>query len=581
MNYTLNTDTQKTTTAKALKTLYRLVAHEKKQLVLSTTAIILNSALILLVPFVMGIAIDRYIVPKEYSGLIGIAGILLVLFVGTFITGYFQTSIMGGVAQRMLYTLRNAIFTKLQELPVAFFNQNKSGDLISRINNDTTKLNNFFSQSLIQLVSSVVLMLGTIVFIFIMNWRLALAAILPAVILFIITRAVSPWIKRKNVATLKQSGSLSAEVQQGLDNFKVTVAFNRRDYLRSNFAAANETNFATAVDSGIANNLFTPLYGLFAHIAQLAVLGYGIYLITTGAITIGVLVSFLAYVIQFYNPLRQLAAIWASFQIALAGWDRVNAILMLESDLVMVPDESANAAGSLLEFNNVSFSYPEGKQVLHDISFALQPGKIYALVGPTGGGKTTTASLMSRLFDPTTGTILLEGKDIRSYTPHERTQHIGMLLQEPFLFAGTVGENILYGQSDTYEKEKAEALVKEFGLTELVSKFENGLDTVVGGGGETISLGQRQVIAFMRAVVRHPKLLILDEATANIDTVTEQLLEDILKKLPKETTLVIIAHRLNTIERADEIFFVNGGTITPAGSLDHAVTMIMGNKRTS
>ncbi len=581
MNYTLNTDTQKTTTAKALKTLYRLVAHEKKQLVLSTTAIILNSALILLVPFVMGIAIDRYIVPKEYSGLIGIAGILLVLFVGTFITGYFQTSIMGGVAQRMLYTLRNAIFTKLQELPVAFFNQNKSGDLISRINNDTTKLNNFFSQSLIQLVSSVVLMLGTIVFIFIMNWRLALAAILPAVILFIITRAVSPWIKRKNVATLKQSGSLSAEVQQGLDNFKVTVAFNRRDYLRSNFAAANETNFATAVDSGIANNLFTPLYGLFAHIAQLAVLGYGIYLITTGAITIGVLVSFLAYVIQFYNPLRQLAAIWASFQIALAGWDRVNAILMLESDLVMVPDESANAAGSLLEFNNVSFRYPEGKQVLHDISFALQPGKIYALVGPTGGGKTTTASLMSRLFDPTTGTILLEGKDIRSYTPHERTQHIGMLLQEPFLFAGTVGENILYGQSDTYEKEKAEALVKEFGLTELVSKFENGLDTVVGGGGETISLGQRQVIAFMRAVVRHPKLLILDEATANIDTVTEQLLEDILKKLPKETTLVIIAHRLNTIERADEIFFVNGGTITPAGSLDHAVTMIMGNKRTS
>lgn len=583
MNYTLNTNKQqKTSLRTALKSMYGLVRHENRNLLIAGFAMIASTAFNLAAPFLIGRAVDTYIVPGDFKGVVGTAVLLFFVFVAAFGAAYLQTSVMGKVAQRMLYTLRGSIFNKLQELPVSFFNQNKTGDLISRINNDTNKINQFFSQSLIQLVSNIFLMVGVAVFILAMNWELGLVALAPAVVLLIITQVVSPWIKQMNARSLKESGSLSAEVQESIDNFKVTVAFNRRDYFKDNFNAINSSNFTTAIHAGLANSIFIPLYGLFAHIAQLIVLLYGIHLIGTGVITIGVLIAFLVYILRFYDPLRQLAAIWASFQVALAGWDRINAILVLESNMKIISSEENSATNtSLVTFDNVTFTYPEGKKVLNHNSFVLEKATTYALVGPTGGGKTTTASLLSRLFDPTEGTILFEGRDLRSYSAAERSQNIGFLLQEPFLFTGTVGENIFYGTMESYDKDHAQKLLEESGLSTLVARFDQGLDTVIGSSGEAMSLGQRQMICFMRAVIRKPKLLILDEATANIDTVTEQLLEEILTKLPKETTLVIIAHRLNTIERADKIFFVNGGSITAAGSLDEAVEMIMGQKRTS
>lgn len=239
--------------------------------------------------------------------------------------------------------------------------------------------------------------------------------------------------------------------------------------------------------------------------------------------------------------------------------------------------------GSVLSFSNVSFRYPDGKDVLKRISFELQAGKAYALVGPTGGGKTTTASLMARLYDATEGKIELYGRDIRTYSPDERSNIIGFILQEPFLFTGTVLDNIFYGHPELGSASKVdrEKALEESGLGGLLTNFESGLDTELKTGGDTISLGQRQLIAFVRAVLRKPALLILDEATANIDIVTEQLLEQVLSKLPSTTTKVIIAHRLNTIENADEIFFVNGGEVTNAGSLDHAIELLMHGKRKS
>ncbi|WP_332368001.1 ATP-binding cassette domain-containing protein [Spirosoma telluris] len=231
----------------------------------------------------------------------------------------------------------------------------------------------------------------------------------------------------------------------------------------------------------------------------------------------------------------------------------------------------------------MSFSYPNGQQVLHNINFDLERGKTYALVGPTGGGKTTTASLIARLYDPTSGTVLLDGKDIRSYSPQERTHKIGFILQEPFLFTGTVRENILYGneQFQNYSNEQLADVIQQANLDGLLERFDEGLDTKVKASGDSISLGQKQLIAFMRAVLRSPELLILDEATANIDTVTEQLLEEILQNIPETTTRIIIAHRLNTIESADEIFFINSGQVTRAGSLNDAVDMLLHDERTS
>jgi len=587
MNYNLNEAAsqteQKKSTLAALRKLLDLIREEKRTLILAMIIILVNAGLSLLGPFLIGHTIDTYIQSKQYHGVIVFSGILLGMYITVFITNYLQIILMGGVGQRMLYSLRNAVFNKLQILPVDFFNQNKAGDLISRINNDTDKLNQFFSQSLMQFISSIFTMVGAGIFLVSINPELGAAALLPALVIWIFTKAISPWVKSKNAANLKSVGGLSAEIQESLNNFKVIVAFNRRDYFRKRFGEANQKNYSTSVSAGLANNIFTPVYGLSSNIGQLIVLAFGIYLITTGKFTIGLLIGFLAYINSFYHPLRQLAALWASFQVAMAGWDRISQILSLDTDLLVIEDKTVESASAYLSFRNVSFSYPNGKEVLHRVSFDLERGKTYAFVGPTGGGKTTTASLIARLYDATKGSVVLDGKDIRSYQPEERTSKIGFILQEPFLFSGTVRENILYGNPE-YKKlsnEQLEEEIKNAGLESLLSRFDEGLDSKVQTSGDGISLGQKQLIAFMRSVLRKPELLILDEATANIDTITEQLLEDILQKLPATTTRVIIAHRLNTIENADEIYFVNSGEIIRAGSLDDAVNLLLHGKRES
>jgi ATP-binding cassette subfamily B protein len=326
-----------------------------------------------------------------------------------------------------------------------------------------------------------------------------------------------------------------------------------------------------------------PVYGLAFNLAQLIVLSYGIYLIAAGNLTVGLLIGFLLYVNSFYMPLRQVAMLWSSFQLALAALDRISEVLELESNMPVLADSVRARPRGLLEFENVHFSYPRGQEVLRGSNFTLESGKTYALVGPTGGGKTTTASLMARLYDPTGGRVLLDGRDIRSYGSEERTKKIGFILQEPFLFTGTIRDNVLYGNEQYRHYSDADliALLNQRNVGSLLSRFEQGLETKVLAGGDAISLGQKQIIAFMRAVLRDPEILILDEATANIDTVTEQQLEQILGKLPESTTKVIIAHRLNTIANADEIFFINSGEIIPAGSMEHALDMLLHGKRVS
>jgi ATP-binding cassette subfamily B protein len=585
MNYELNADQnkQKLSTWAAVRALWPLLSGERSILIYAGIATLANSGINLVAPLLIAHVVDTYIIAKDFGGVTTYAIILLTLYLVGLFTSYAQTRLMGGMGQRILYRLRTNIFTKLQELPVAFFNANKAGDLISRINNDTDKLNQFFSQTLVQFIGSIVIMVGAAVFILSINLELGAAALAPALALFIFTQMLSPWIKRTNAVSLTSTGGLSAEVSESLNNFKVVVAFNRRDFFRKRFEAANDDNYRAAIKAGIANNTFTPVFGLSSNIAQLIVLAFGVYLISTGHFTLGLLIGFLSYVSNFYNPLRQLAALWSNFQVALAGWDRISAILEMHGEMEVLPAGPTEKSAALLEFKDVSFGYVEGKDVLRSISFALERGKTYALVGPTGGGKTTTASLMARLYDPTEGAISLGGRDIRTYTAAERTKKIGFILQEPLLFSGTVRENILYG-NEAYKDYTNEALVaalRDAKLDSLLARFDGGLDAKVATSGDALSLGQKQLIAFMRAVLRGPELLILDEATANIDTITEQLLEDILKKLPKETTRVIIAHRLNTIENADEIFFVNGGEIVRAGSMEHAVDMLLHGKRDS
>jgi ATP-binding cassette subfamily B protein len=584
MNYDLNQASWKTTgkipVLASLSKLITIISGERRNLTIAFSAIFLNAGLSLLGPYLVGHTIDTYVQSKNFQGVLLFSGILLTIYTIAFVVNYAQMRMMGGIGQRMLFRLRNSIFNKLQELPLDFFNQNKAGDLISRINNDTDKVNQFFSQSLMQFIGSLITMTGAGILLLVINLPLGLAALSPAIILWIFTKTVSPWVRKKNEASLRSLGLLSAEIQESLANFRVVIAFNRRDYFRKRFNDVNQENYKRSVHAGIANNILTPVYTFGANIGQLIVLSLGIWMIIRGYFSVGLLISFIAYISNFYNPLRQMAALWANFQLALAAWDRISFLLTFENNLEIIEGESEVKKESYIHFGDVSFSYPNGKEVLHRVSFNLQKGRTYAFVGPTGGGKTTTASLIARLYDATKGTILLDGRDIRSYTPCERASRIGFILQDPLLFTGTVRDNILYGNPECsgLTNGQMEEALEDLQLTSLLKRFDNGLDTPVRMSGDGISLGQKQLIAFMRAILRKPELLILDEATANIDTVTEQQLEKILEKLPESTTRVIIAHRLNTIENADEIFFVNSGKIIAAGSFKEALSLLMQEK---
>lgn len=585
--YQLNTDIQQVGQGNgmlaAVKKMVPYLKTERRKLSYAAVAIVVNATLNLTGPIIVGRTIDNYIQQKDYQGVLVNTGILLIIYTIGLFSSYAQTRLMGGVGQRVLFQLRNVVFEKLQALPVAFFQQNKAGDLISRINNDTDKLGQFFSQALMQFIGNIFLIIGSGIALVWINPRLGAAALIPAVALFVLTKLLGPWIKRQNAVNMTSIGGMSAEIQESLNNFKVVVAFNRRDFFRQAFAQANRQNYETAVKAGIANNTFTPIYGLAANAAILIVLLYGFHLITLELFTFGLMISFLTYITRFYDPLRQMAALWTTFQVALAGWDRIHAILQMDPDLVTKPADTVVEPAPLLAFHHVSFQYTDDAVILKQVNFQLESGKTYALVGPTGGGKTTTASLMARLFDPTEGTIQFKGKDLRSYTPDERAEQIGFILQEPYLFTGTVGDNIRYGHPQYAKADDAvlNLALKDHNLDQIIAKFPEGLATLVAANGEAMSLGQKQLIAFVRAILRNPALLILDEATANIDTVTEQLLEEILRKLPSTTTRVVIAHRLNTIADADTIFFVNGGTLTEAGSMEQAVEMLLHQQRKS
>jgi ATP-binding cassette subfamily B protein len=562
-----------------------LMAGERGRVATAFAATVISSGSTLLAPVIIARAIDMYMNNSDFAGVLRSALVLLGAYLVGLGAAYVQTRQMGTVGRQVLFNLRNALFMKLQELPVDFFNQNKSGDLISRINSDTDKLNQFFSQALVQLAGNLVMMTGAAILLLSLQVRLGAAALLPAAAVLLLTRAAGGWVRRRNRASLQALGDLSGEVQESVSNFRVILAFNRGDYFREQFGAANEKNYAAAIRAGLASNVFIPIYGLALNIAQVIVLAYGFLLIENGTVTVGLLIGFLIYVNNFYMPLRQLAVIWSSFQLAMSSIDRISEVLALEPNMPQLasapgPDGPAEA---VLAFDHVSFAYPGGAEVLTDVTFSLERGRTYALVGPTGGGKTTTASLMARLYDPTSGRVLLDGRDIRTYVAEERTRRIGFILQEPFLFSGTVRDNVVYGSAELQTLSEAElyARLEAKNLTGLIARFEQGLDTPVTTGSDGVSLGQKQLVAFMRAVLRDPEILVLDEATANIDTVTEQLLEQILRGLPASTTKVVIAHRLNTIENADEIFFINAGEITPAGSMEQALDMLLHGRRES
>jgi ATP-binding cassette subfamily B protein len=562
----------------ALSSFTQYVRGEERSIAVALLAICFNTAATIATPYLIAYAIDHYILKRDIPGLGKILFILLGIYTIGLVMSYLQAYLTGMISQRVLYRLRLAVFTKLQDLPLAFFTQNKAGDVMSRINNDTDKINTFLGQGLGRLLSNIFVVIGIGIFVFVLNPRLAAVLVASVVLIIIATKLLSSWSSRLNKQALATLGAFTSEIEENLNNFKVIVAFGRRDYFQTNIGASNDTNFRSTVTGVFSGQLFGPIYTASGNLAQLLVLLVGISLIASGNLTIGLLVGFISYTQQFYSPLQQIGASLGDIQTAIAAWSRLRDLLNLESEIVVTsePATSDEIEGPLMSFDAVQFSYGTGELVLHDVSLHLGHGKTYAIVGPTGGGKSTVAALMARLYDPIAGAVTLNGRDLRSYTSSELAARIGFILQEPFLFTGTVGDNIRYGNPalNHYTNERLALHLKDEGLEHLLVRFEDGLNTAVSSGSENISLGQKQLISFVRAILRHPELIIMDEATANIDTVTEQLLGEVVAKLPQRTTKVIIAHRLNTIESAEEIIFINGGRAQPSLTFAEAIHLL-------
>jgi ATP-binding cassette, subfamily B, bacterial len=386
MNYKLNKKEKhekKEPFLVSIKRLGPLMKDENKNLIITLIAVLISSLSSLIAPIVIWHTIDTYIKSKDYNWILLNSAILLWIYIVWSLASYFQTKTMWWVGRRVLFKLRNAVFTKIQELPVAFFNQNKAWDLISRINNDTDKLNQFFSQALMQFLGNFFLIIWSWVFIISLNVKLWLATLFPALLVFIVTQLISPWVKRRNLESLQSVWWMSSEIQESLNNFKVIIAFNRLDYFRKKFEEYNERNYKASIKAWVASNIFIPLYTFASNLAQLIALCFWIYLITTWNITLGLLIWFQFYVNSFYGPLRQLASVWASFQLALASLDRISEVLALKNDMKILKESEIIKTDSILEFNWVNFNYPDWSEVLKDINFKLKKWKTYALVWPT------------------------------------------------------------------------------------------------------------------------------------------------------------------------------------------------------
>ena len=562
--------------------LFKYIKGSRKLIAGATFFLLLSSVTTIITPFLIGDATNKYIPSGDKDNLLKSVLIIGIVYIVGAVASYIEIRWMGKVGQEILFRVRNTIFAKVQSLPLEFFNTNRSGDLISRINNDTDKLNQGFSETLLRFSGDIVVILGVGIVMLVLNFQLGLIAWASLGVMLIITAILSKWIKIKNEKALQRLGELSAQIQESLSNFKITFVFNRRDYFKESFEKVNENNRKAATTAGIANGLLAPTYNYVGLIGSLLILVFGIQILIFDKVAarqlpeFGTLLSFILYSSTFFNPLKEMGELFSQIQTSIASWSRINRLLHLQNNLDVIESDEKDDSELVIKTEDVNFGYVSEKMILHNVNLELHQGKTYALVGPTGGGKSTVASLLARLYDVSSGKIFFRGKDIRSYRPEELSKQIGVILQEPFMFTGSLAENIKYGNEDIADMTNEELLAKleSLGLGKILERFNDGLDTDINAGSENISLGQKQLIAFVRILLRSPKLLILDEATANIDTVTEKLLEEILAKLPEDTTKVIIAHRLNTIENADEIFFISGGNVEKPLNFDSALNLI-------
>jgi len=557
-----------------LKRLWKYFSKERKLLIMIFCFIILDSVLTLSFPFLIGKAIDTMASSGEGVNFSALGMVVTVLAIAYLTDGFLtltQGWFMAGLSQRIVRRLRDTLFSKLQKLSVGFFDTHVHGDIMSRLSNDIDNVSTTISQSIIQLMTGSITIAGSLFMMLYLSPLLTLASCITVPLVFLLTRTIA---KKTKVMFKEQSatlGRLNGHIEESISGLHVIKAFNHEDKIINEFQEINEKLKKVSTKAMVTSGFLMPIMNVITNIGFLAIASVGGVLAVNGAITVGVITSFLNYSRQFTRPLNELANIFNTLQSAVAGAERVFEILDEKEE-----DKDSSDAKDIREpyghviFEEVSFGYRKDVPILKDVNFEALPGSTTALVGPTGAGKTTIVNLITRFYDISSGKILIDDTDIREYKRDSLRRIFGMVLQDTYLFTGTIRENIKYGRLDATDEEMIEAS-KIANAHNFIKLLPNGYDTVLIESGSNLSQGQRQLLAIARAILAKPSILILDEATSNVDTRTEMQIQQGMLNIMKGRTCFIIAHRLSTIREANNIMVIDDGRIVEKGS--HAELM--------
>nr|WP_041727453.1 ABC transporter ATP-binding protein [Caldicellulosiruptor bescii] len=539
---------------------------EFKLLLFGIFLVILISSFIQIVsPLLIQKAIDQYIIPRKLDGLFKIVLAMIILYILNSIFAYIQGYGMMIVSQRAVFKMRNDLFSKLQRIPIKIFDTRAHGDLMSRLTNDIDVVSNTLSASLTSIFSSIITLAGSIAVMLSLSPVLTILTLLVVPLMFGLTNLIANTTRKLFSQNQKLLGSLNSVIEEDITGQKVIKVFTREKNEIEKFERVNRELTQVGIRAQIFSGIIPPLMNLLNNLAFIIVAASGGFLALKGFITVGTIASFIQYARQFTRPLNELANQFNQIQSAFASAERVFEIMDEEEEKHAEDEIEIDSLKGEVEFKNVWFSYNKGQPVLKDISFHVKPGQMVALVGPTGSGKTTIVNLLSRFYDIDSGQILIDGIDIRKISRESLRKNLGIVLQDTYLFSEPVKENIRYGRLSATDDEVVMA-AKTANAHEFIRHLPHGYDTVLTDGGADLSQGQRQLLALARAILSDPAILILDEATSNIDTRTEKLVQSAMLKLMQGRTSFVIAHRLSTIRNADLILVINNGQVVEQGT---------------
>ncbi|SCM94714.1 Uncharacterized protein BWINRASL_02311 [Bacillus mycoides] len=545
---------------------WNYMGYQKVSLMFVIILVFITTLLGLLGPYYMGVIIDEYIVPKDLSGTARMCMLLILIYGITVLLTWLQTFVMINVALKTIQKIRQDIFEKIQTLSLRFFDVRSQGDLMSRVTNDIDNLNQALTQSVVQIISSALTFIGVTIAMFSLDWILAIVTLITVPIMFFVTKKLVAYSGKNFAKRQKDLGKLNGFIEEAITGADVTTLYGKEKETVHNFNEINEQLRISATKAETFSAFIFPSMNFINNLGMGLVIGTGSVMVLNGMTTVGVIAAFINYSRQFSRPLSQFATLMNTIQAAVAGGERVFEIMdevpeiQNKKDALVVQKLQGNVS-----LEKVSFGYVENKTILKDVSLEANPGETIALVGPTGSGKTTIINLLTRFYDIPKGQINIDGKDIKDYDINSLRSKVGVVLQDTYLFAGTVMDNIRYGRLDASDEEVV-AAAKAASAHSFIKHLPNQYETEIASEGSNLSQGQKQLLAIARAILADADILILDEATSNIDTRTELQIQAGLNNLMRGRTSFVIAHRLKTIEKADQILVIKDGSVLERGN---------------